>query len=194
MKPYIYYIDRGAIMKFKKFSIFLLILLLFIILTGCTSRESSNKKLTSVRVALFPNITHAQGLLGKANGDFQKALGSNVKIEWKVFNSGPSEIEALLADEIDIGYIGPGPAINGFTKSNGALKIIAGASKGGLLLVSRNGLPIENIKELSGKKVAIPQFGNTQDLILRYLLQRNGLKDITKGGTVEIRQAENPGN
>jgi len=170
-----------------------LIISLIGIVTACSSRGSQKgSKDITVKVAYFPNITHSQALAGKAEGQFQKALGETNKIEWKQFNAGPSEIEALLAGEVDIGYIGPGPAINGYAKSKGELQIIAGATNAGAILVSRKDLVIKDIKDLSGKKVAVPQFGNTQDLSLRNLLQQNGLKDTTKGGTVEIRQADNP--
>lgn len=158
-------------------------------LMACTNK-SSNKNVT-VRVGYFPNVTHSQALIGKQNGDFQKALGKN-KIEWKQFNAGPSEVEALFAGGIDIGYIGPGPAINAYAKSKGDVQIIAGAADAGAELVTRKDVVIKDVKELSGKKVAVPQFGNTQDLSLRNLLSENGLKDTTKGGTVEVRQADNP--
>lgn len=181
-------------MKISKITKSIAVVVVIISLVGLISacgikKESKN---VTVRVAVFPNITHSQGLVGKAGGEFQKAIGETNKIDWKVFNAGPSEIEALFAGEVDIGYIGPGPAINGFAKSKGDLQIIAGATDAGEILVSRKDLPIKNIKELSGKKVAVPQFGNTQDLSLRNLLSENGLKDTTKGGTVEIRQADNP--
>lgn len=130
--------------------------------------------------------------MGKAKGAFAKALGESNKIDWKQFNAGPAEIEALFAGEVDIGYIGPVPAINGYVKSRGDLQIIAGATKGGAILVTRKDLKITDASDLSGKKVAVPQFGNTQDLSLRTLLDQYGLKDITKGGTVEIRQVSNP--
>lgn len=158
--------------------------------SACGSKKVDQN--VTVRVAHFPNITHSQALIGRAEGQFQKALGDANKIEWKEFNAGPSEIEALFAGEIDIGYIGPGPAINGYAKSKGDLQIIAGATDAGAILVTRKDLVLKSVKELSGKKVAVPQFGNTQDLSLRNLMQQNGLKDTTKGGTVEVRQAENP--
>ena len=41
----------------------------------------------TVRVGAFPNITHPQAMVGKANGAFEKAMGSNVKLEWKSFNA-----------------------------------------------------------------------------------------------------------
>jgi ABC-type nitrate/sulfonate/bicarbonate transport system substrate-binding protein len=34
---------------------------------------------TVIRVGAFPNITHPQAMVGKANGWFEKQLGPNVK-------------------------------------------------------------------------------------------------------------------
>lgn len=176
--------------KLKKWRAGTLLLAFLLLATaGCSSKEKTDDK--TVRVAFFSNITHSQALIGKDNGAFQKALGDEIKVKWKQFNAGPAEIEAMLAGEVDIGYIGPGPAINGYAKSKGELKIIAGVMDAGAILVSKKGLEIKDMKELSGKRVAIPQYGNTQDLTLRNILKENGLKDKTKGGTVEILQADN---
>lgn len=180
-------------MKSRKSILALASILVIGLFTGCgpnQNREASDA--STVRVAFFPNITHSQALVGKDQGSFQKALGDKNKIEWKQFNAGSSEMEAFLAGAIDIGYIGPGPAINAYTKSKGEVQIIAGATDAGAILVARKDVQIKDAKDLSGKKVAVPQYGNTQDLSLRNLLQENGLKEKTKGGTVEIVQADNP--
>lgn len=176
---------------FGKNSILILILFIVFSLTLVSCSNSDNNQI-KVRIACFPNLTHSQALVGMAEGQFQKAFGEEYQIEWKIFNAGPAEIEALFAGEVDIGYIGPVPAINGYVKSEGELQIIAGATDAGAILVSRKDLHIKDIKELDGKKIALPQFGNTQDLVLRYILNENGLKDSTKGGSVQIIQAENP--
>ncbi len=65
----------------------------------------------TIRVGAFPNITHAQAMVGKANGWFDKAMGPQVKVQWTSFNAGPSAIEALFAGAIDMTYVGPNPAI-----------------------------------------------------------------------------------
>jgi len=174
-----------------KFSMVLLLGISIIYgLTGCSTKKVENEAV-NVRVGYFPNITHSQALVGRQQGTFQKAIGEKNKIDWKLFNAGPAEIEAFFAGAIDIGYIGPGPAINGYAKSKGDIQIIAGATDAGAIFVSKKGLIIKNLKDLSGKKIAVPQFGNTQDLTLRNILSANGLKDKTKGGTVEVRQAAN---
>ena len=179
-------------MKNVKISLLCAVLLVVTgLLFGCATNTSQSKN-TKVRLAFFPNITHSQALVGKAGGQFQNALGDENPIEWKSFNAGPAEIEALFAGEVDIGYIGPGPAITGYAKSKVDLQIIAGVTDAGAILVTRKDLVLHNVSELSGKRIAVPQFGNTQDLSLRNILHTNGLTDTTKGGTVEIRQVENP--
>ena len=78
-------------------------------------------------------------------------MGSQVKIDWKSFNAGPSAIEALFAGAIDMTYVGPNPAINGYVRSNGqALRIVAGATSGGAALVVRNDSGIQKAQDFHG--------------------------------------------
>ncbi len=159
---------------------------------GETARGSGERTpggKTVVRLAFFPNVTHGVALVGTGSGTFQKALGSDATIEESVFTAGPAEIEALFANAVDIGYVGPGPALNGFLKSKGeALRIIAGASSGGAGLVVRNGANISKLADLAGKRVSVPQTGGTQDISLRHALKEAGLVSAEKGGTVSVLQ------
>src|SRR5438067_7084691 len=148
---------------------------------------------TVIRVGAFPNITHAQPMIGKANGWFEKAMAPNVKIQWTSFNAGPSAIEALFAGAIDMTYVGPNPAINGYVRSNGeALRVVAGAASGGASLVVRNDVGINRPEDFHGKRVASPQFGNTQDVALRNWLKQHGMKTNDKGGDIQIVPMANP--
>jgi NitT/TauT family transport system substrate-binding protein len=147
----------------------------------------------TLRIGYFPNINHAQAVIGFGNGDFQKALGNNINIQTTVFNAGPSAIEALLAKRIDVTYVGPNPAINGYVVSDGKdLKIIAGSSSGGASFVVRNDAGINSPKDLAGKRLASPELGNTQDIALRSYLLRNGLKTTDQGGNVVLTPIANP--
>lgn len=148
---------------------------------------------TVIRVGAFPNITHPQAMVGKANGWFEKSMGSEAKVEWKSFNAGPSAIEALFAGAIDMTYIGPNPTINGYVRSNGeAVRVIAGATSGGAALVVRNDSGIQKPEDFHGKKIASPQMGNTQDVALRSWLKTHGLKTADKGGDVQVIPIANP--
>ena len=55
----------------------------------------------------------------KAQGTLDKAFDGKAKVKWTSFNAGPSEVEALFSGDIDIGYIGPVPAISANVKSKG---------------------------------------------------------------------------
>jgi NitT/TauT family transport system substrate-binding protein len=148
---------------------------------------------TLIRVGAFPNITHPQAMVGKADGWFDNALGSSVKIEWTSFNAGPSAIEALFAGAIDMTYIGPNPTISGYVRSNGeALRVVAGSASGGVALVVRNDSGIQRPEDFHGKRVASPQLGNTQDVALRSWLKSHGMKTIDKGGDVQVLPMANP--
>src|ERR671911_1658446 len=145
----------------------------------------------TLRIGYFPNINHAQAVIGLGRGDFQNALGDNVQVTTQIFNAGPSAIEALFANQIDVTYVGPNPAINGYVQSNGeALRIISGAASGGALFVVRNDSGINSPQDLANKKFSSPQLGNTQDVALRKYLLDNGYKTTENGGNIEIIPAK----
>jgi NitT/TauT family transport system substrate-binding protein len=149
-------------------------------LAGCGSQTTgSSSGPITVNLGYFPNLTHTVALVGVERGTFQNALGPNVKLATKTFNAGPALIEALFAGDIDIGYVGPSPAI-------------AGAASGGALFIVRPGANIQTAKDLANKKLADPQFGGTQDVSLRYFLHQNGLQSVDKGGNVKILPTDNP--
>jgi NitT/TauT family transport system substrate-binding protein len=144
---------------------------------------------TKIRVGHFPNITHAQGVVAHAlsrqsKGWFEQRLGPGTKIEWFVYNAGPSAMEAIFAKSIDLTYVGSGPALNAYTKSNGGeIRLIAGAANGGAGLVVQ---PDENLStptDFRGKKIATPQLGNTQDISCRAWLKEGGLQITQLGVT-----------
>ena len=154
-----------------------------------TSESDENK----IRIAYFPNIGHAIPIVGMEKGFFQTKIGEETLIETRVFDSGPQAIESLFANSIDLAYVGPGPAINGFLNSeNHNVKILAGAASGGASFIVHHESEINSISDFVGKKIAAPQIGNTQDVSLRHYLSENGLRPAEKGGSVVIYNIPNP--
>jgi len=153
---------------------------------------------TVVRVGHFPNITHAQGLVAhnlsrQGKGWFEERLGPGTKIEWFVYNAGPSAMEAIFAQSIDLTYVGPGPALNAYTKSNGAeVRLIAGSANGGAALVVQPDQNLKAVADFRGKKIATPQLGNTQDISCRAWLLAGGLKITQLGGDTQVLPTQNP--
>src|SRR5437660_12429325 len=91
---------------------------LYLAAAGCSFGE------TKIRVGHFPNITHAQGVVAHAlsrqgKGWFEERLGTDRKIEWFGNNAGPSAMEAVFTNSIDLTYGGTRPAPTACTRSNG---------------------------------------------------------------------------
>ena len=146
--------------------------------------SDSEKK---IRVAYFPNISHAVPIVGLESGIFPNEI-----VETKLFDNGPQVIESMFSRSIDIAYVGPGPAINGFLKSEHELKILSGAASGGASFVVHPNSDIKTAEDFSGKRIAAPQIGNTQDVSLRNYLSQHDLIPAEKGGTVVVLNISNP--
>jgi NitT/TauT family transport system substrate-binding protein len=146
----------------------------------------------SLRLGYFPNLTHAQAVLGIADGSFRKVLGPDVDVETRLFNAGPSVVEAIFAGAIDMAWIGPSPAINGHLKSRGEIVVIAGGCTGGASLIVRPGAGIVKPGDFKGKRVGTPQLGNTQDVACRTWLRSLGLNPTEPGATVHVVPVANP--
>ncbi len=153
---------------------------------------------TVLRVGYFPNVTHAQGVIGKTltslqKGWFEERLGPDVEIQWYAFNAGPSAMEAIFAGSLDLTYVGPNPSLNAYIRSKGEeIRVIAGAARGGAALLVRPGSGIVKPADFKGKRVATPQLGNTQDVAARVWLRNQGFKITQMGGEVSVLPTANP--
>jgi len=173
---------------------------------GCGGRRQAVTRITArgaaathgpealtVRVGYFPNITHAPAVLGfsAARSRFAEALAGRATLDTKVFNAGPSAMESLHARAIDLCFVGPTPAINAYAKG-GDVVLVSNVANGGSVLVARPDVGVAGVADLAGKRVAVPQIGNTQDAMLRMLLLEAGIQTADKGGTTSVVAVDNP--
>lgn len=153
---------------------------------------------TVLRVGHFPNITHAQALVARemaANGKdwFGERLGPGVEVQWFVYNAGPSAMEAIFTDSIDLTYVGPSPVLNAYVKARGEeIRVVAGAANGGAALVVQGDERISKPSDFNGRKVATPQLGNTQDVAARAWFKQQGFKMSQLSGDVLVLPTSNP--
>ncbi|MBM3848192.1 MAG: ABC transporter substrate-binding protein [Verrucomicrobia bacterium] len=151
-----------------------------------------------LRVGHFPHLTHAQALAGRALARqgrpwFEKRLGSGVKLEWYVYNSGATAMEALLSKSIDLAYAGPTPPINAYVRMKGReIRIIAGACSGGAALVVQGDGPLKSVEDFRNRQIGTPQLGNTQDIAARTWLMHGGLQIRLTGGDALVIPTANP--
>jgi len=169
--------------------------ILFLFIAGLASLRAEK---VTLRVGYFPNITHAQGVIGshstrEQRGWFEQRLGPEVTIQWYAFNAGPSAMEAIFAGSIDLTYVGPNPALNAFIRSEGdEIRVLAGSALGGAALVVPGDGRITQAGQFKGLRLATPQLGNTQDVAARAWLKQQGYRVSLTGGDVLVLPTANP--
>ena len=185
----------------KLFRLLAVALLLPAFFSACEKKSAPTNASTEplrLRVGHFPNITHAQALVAsqltrQGKGWFEERLGAGTKIEWFVYNAGPSAMEAIAANSIDMTYVGPNPALNLYVKAKGEeVRIVAGSANGGAALVVQPDGRLSKPEDFRGKAIATPQLGNTQDVAARAWLKKQGYAITQLGGDVKVLPTANP--
>ena len=174
-------------MSFKKFLIGAVSALLLFSFTTTPA-----KAVTTIRIGIFANVTHASALVAVERGTIEARLNdAGYNVQFVAFNAGPAAIEAMKAGSIDMSFIGPNPAVSGFISTRGSLlRIVSGVTSGGAAFITKPS--ITTVADLKGKTFATPQLGNTQDVAIRAYLRSKGLKtSIFGGGDVTITPTEN---
>lgn len=167
-------------MKMKKIILLVTLFMTMVIFTACQKEE---KQKNEINIGYFPNISHAPAMVGMEKGIFEEVMG-DVKVNTASFPNGSLFMDALSTEQIDIGYVGPGPVLNRYLQG-GDVIVLANASVGENVLVARKDLDINDVKDLEGKIVATPSTGCTHDLLLRKMLQEAGIATEENGGTVK---------
>ena len=110
-----------------------MLLLALVTLVACRAPPEEGSRL---RIAYMARLTHAPALTGIDSGRLPSAL-PDLRIEGRSFEFGNAVVEAMFAGEIDVALLGPNPAINGFVRSAGEVRIVSGIASGGSALASR---------------------------------------------------------
>ena len=154
-----------------KKSLFTLMISVFliVIVSGCTessnSEEGEGSEKQTVNIGYFPNLTHSATIIALEKGYFEEAFGEDVTIKTKTVANGGLFMEAMATKAIDVGTTGPGPLLNFYVK-NPEYHLISGAVNGGAVLVASESSKIKDLKDLDGKKVAIPVIGRDRKSVV----------------------------
>lgn len=96
-----------------------------------------------------------------------------IKVEEHIFAKGLDVMQAIIAEELDVGTTASEAAISG-RAGNAPIVVVAGFAKGGARLVGRTDLKLKSVKDLKGKKVGVTR-GGIQEVLLLAELQQNGM-------------------
>lgn len=141
----------------------ILILLICFTLSACTNAKSKNDEKNIIIAEQF-GLAYAPVQIMKEKGFLDDEL-SDYKIEWVKLANTTAIREAILADKLDVGFLGIPPFLIGH--ENGMdWKIFSGLSSSPLGLVSNDG-EIKSIKDIKETdRIALPQPGSIQHILL----------------------------
>ncbi|XJZ27953.1 ABC transporter substrate-binding protein [Bacillota bacterium Lsc_1132] len=156
---------------------------LSMVLAACGNTQKSAAAPKEIVIGYFPNINHVPAMVAKDEGFYEKHLGDGTKVVYKTFAEGGSFMPALKTGDIDAGLVGPGPAMNNFT-TGADVRIVAGASTGGTVVLARKGSGIKTVNDFSGKTFITPGVGCTHDVQFETYLEKAGITSKRIGGTM----------
>jgi NitT/TauT family transport system substrate-binding protein len=179
-------------MKIMAFALIAIALLLFT--AGCTQQAgtattpsatavpTTAAPIKELKIGYQPSTHQMAEITAMSKGWWQQDLAplGVVNVSDKVFPSGPPEMAAMQAGELDIAYVGAAPVLTALATGLDA-KIVAGVNTQGSDLVVRNDLDYKGPESLKGTTIATFPAGSIQDTILKDWLKKNNLtpdKDV----------------
>ena len=169
--------------------IMVMLLMLALLIAGCSSSDTGGKKEAPkagakaenrvVRLAIQPSAAFVPLVIAREKGWVDEAMKEiGVSVKWTDFESGPPMNESFAAGHQDIGVIGDVPSVAAVAAGQKNLFIAAadGGPSYAMLVTDDSG--IKNVADLKGKKIGLT-IGSTAQNLAGKLLTKAGL-DIKK--------------
>ena len=166
-----------------------IVIALLLLTAGCTqppgtttTTPTTAAPIKELRIGYQPSTHQMAEITAMSKGWWQQDLSPYgvENVSDKVFPSGPPEMQAMLAGELDVAYVGAAPVLSALATGLDA-KIVAGVNTQGSDLVVRNDLVYTGPQSLKGTTIGTFPPGSIQDTVLRDWLQKNNLtpdKDV----------------
>ena len=160
----------------------LIAIALLLITAGCTQPAGTTTQVKELRIGYQPSTHQMAAITALEKGWFKDDLAplGVVNVSDKVFPSGPPEMQAMMAGELDVAYVGAAPVLTALATGLDA-KIVAGVNTQGSDLVVRSDLDYKGPQNLKGLTIGTFPAGSIQDTVLRNWLLKNNLtpdKDV----------------
>ncbi|WP_292366442.1 MULTISPECIES: ABC transporter substrate-binding protein [unclassified Methanoculleus] len=146
----------------------------FTFVSGCTGTGTGD--VTHLRIGYQPSTHQIAHVTAMEKGWWQEDLAplGITRVTDYEFGTGAPEMQAMLAGDLDIAYVGAAPFVAAVSSGLDA-KIVAAVQTQGSDLVLRTEVPYSTPADLVGKKIATFPPGTIQDTILRTWLEENGV-------------------
>lgn len=148
---------------------------------GCISTpEKAPEKITTLRIGYQPSTHQVAEMVAAEMGWWLEDLQPFGIEEIKEFEfpSGPPEMQAMLAGDLDIAYVGSAPPIVAIAQGLDA-KIVAAVNINGSNLVFKPGITYKDPQSMVGLSVGTFPPGSIQDTVMKKWLSDNQV-DLSK--------------
>ena len=173
----------------RKFIFIALLAALVVATMGCISSpegsdnatpEKATVNITTLHIGYQPSTHQIAEMVASEKGWWAEDLKpfGVTTIDEKVFQSGPPEMQAMLAGALDIAYVGTAPPITAIANGLDA-KIVAAVNTNGSDLVLMPNIAYSEPKSLEGLSIGTFQAGSIQDIVMKKWLGDNGV-DISR--------------
>jgi len=154
-----------------------------VLLVGCVEEDA---KMTTINMGHQPSTHQVAAILAAEKGWWEEDLSKFgiEEVKLHLFPSGPPEMHAMLAGDLDVAYVGTAPPIAAIYEGLDA-KIVAGVQTQGSAIIIRPELADDYEREgpasLKGKTIATYPPGSIQYTVLSKWLLDHGIdpeKDV----------------
>jgi NitT/TauT family transport system substrate-binding protein len=148
------------------------VLVLMLLLVGITgtvwgANNAPGREPIHLKIAYHPHLVGLGAILAAEKlGYFKK---ENLEVQMVKFTAGPPELAAMIAGDIDIGYLGVGAHVFGPKGQCVMLTMDCTDLSSEIMVTKKSG--IKSIKDLAGKTIGITK-GTTSELFLSLALER----------------------
>ncbi|MDN7024220.1 ABC transporter substrate-binding protein [Methanoculleus sp. FWC-SCC1] len=152
-----------------------------VLASGCTGTGGDTQQVTTLRIGYQPSTHQIAEMTAMEKGWWQEDLASYgvTTVTDTEFPTGAPEMQAMIADQIDIAYVGAAPAIVAMANSGLDAKIVAAVQTQGSNLVLQPEIAYAGPADLKGLKIATFPPGTIQDTLLKnWLLENNLTPDV----------------
>jgi NitT/TauT family transport system substrate-binding protein len=149
-----------------------------VFLAGCTSQQDTEEvtDVSTLNIGYQPSTHQLAYMTAKEKGWWEENLAPYgvEKVKEYEFPTGAPEMQAMLAGDLDVAYVGAAPFVSALSNGLDA-KVVAGVNSQGSDLVLRPEHSYEGPEDLKGLSIATFPPGTIQDTILRDWLKDNGV-------------------
>ncbi len=139
--------------------------------------------MNELRIGYLPTMYHTSYIL--KSGEWGEKQ-SDLKVDWRLYATGPAMTEAFSKKDIDIGYIGLPPAMIAIDRGVPIICVSGGHVEGTVMIATKKYNPLKEygevhrvLEQFVGKKIGTPSRGSIHDVILRDLIEKLDLKGVT---------------